>query len=361
MAAHDADETTPLVNGMTSTMSSSNRQPRAHEKRSVFEKMFNPMVSSRPWRLFEICDLGICPSFVRSRAQATLTAAWIHRFPLLQKASPAELAASLIIRTLDEMPDLENIKLSLVDFCSGAGGPIPTIEKLVNEARKSKGKPPLPFLLCDLHPHIDHWMKHSRESPNLSFIPQKVDATDPPIAVTSLSSANSRSEDGEFASDTKVFRLYCLSFHHFDDTMAKKVLESTMNTADGFAIIELQDRKLGSLCLIFGHVAYMFASTIFYFWKDPIQLFFTYIIPVLPTVVTFDGLVSCLRVRTFREVVKLIKGIEGAEIGEIEAVEDGEGRKLERVKKGSWGFEAGIVQHSWPCGNMNWIVGIKKT
>jgi hypothetical protein len=51
-----------------------------------------------------------------------LTAAWIHRFPLLQKASPAELAANLIMRTLDEMPDLENIKLSLVDFCSGAGG-----------------------------------------------------------------------------------------------------------------------------------------------------------------------------------------------------------------------------------------------
>lgn len=63
-----------------------------------------------------------CPSFIRSRAQATLTAAWVHKLPLLQKASPAELAANLIIRTLDEMPDLDNIKLSLVDFCSGAGG-----------------------------------------------------------------------------------------------------------------------------------------------------------------------------------------------------------------------------------------------
>lgn len=204
-------------------------------------------------------------------------------------------------------------------------------------------------------------MKHSRQSENLSFIPQKVDATDPPIAVTSLSSTNSRSEDGEFASDTKVFRLYCLSFHHFDDKMAKKVLDSTMETADGFAIIELQDRKLGSLCLIFGHIGYMFASTIFHFWKDPIQLFFTYIVPVLPAVVTFDGLMSCLRVRTFREVVDLLKKMGGAEVGEIEAVEDSGGRQLEWVRKGDWVFEAGSELHSWPCGSMNWIVGVKKT
>jgi hypothetical protein len=238
-------------------------------------------------------------------------------------------------------------------------GPIPTIEKLVNEARRSQGKPPLPFLLCDLHPHIDHWMKHSAQSDNLSFIPQKVDATDPPIAVTSLSSTNNQSSDGEFASDTRVFRLYCLSFHHFDDELAKKVLKSTMETADGFAIIELQDRKLGSLCLIFGHIAYIFASTIFYFWRDPIQLLFTYIVPVLPAVVTFDGLISCLRVRTFKEVMGLLKAADGE--GEIQAVEDSEGRKLETARRGEWSFEAGSELHSWPCGSMNWIVGVKRT
>jgi hypothetical protein len=202
-------------------------------------------------------------------------------------------------------------------------------------------------------------MKHSAQSDNLSFIPQKVDATDPPIAVTSLSSTNNQSSDGEFISDTRVFRLYCLSFHHFDDELAKKVLKSTMETADGFAIIELQDRKMGSLCLIFGHIAYMLASTVFYFWRDPLQLFFTYIVPVLPAVVTFDGLVSCLRVRTFSEVMNLLKGSDGE--GEIEAGEDGEGRKLETARRGKWRFEAGSELHSWPCGNMNWIVGIKKT
>jgi hypothetical protein len=205
-------------------------------------------------------------------------------------------------------------------------------------------------------------MKLSSRSENLSFIPQKVDATDPPIAVTSLSSTNGQSSNGEFASDTRVFRLYCLSFHHFDDELAKKVLKSTMETADGFAIIELQDRKLGSLCLIFGHIAYMFASTVFYFWKDPLQLLLTYIVPVLPAVVTFDGLVSCLRVRTFSEIIGLLKGTNGNKKGEgaIQIVEDDKGRELETARSGKWSFEAGSELHSWPCGSMNWIVGIKK-
>jgi len=225
-------------------------------------------------------------------------------------------------------------------------------------ARQAQGKPPLPFVLSDLHPHIDHWMKICPQSPNLSFIPQPVDATDPPIAVTSLSSPDGHSADGEFASDTRVFRLYCLSFHHFDDVLAQKVLESTMATADGFAIIELQDRKLGSMVLIFGHIVYMFATTLFYFWRDPLQLLLTYIIPVLPAVVTFDGLVSCLRTRNFKEVMALIKSRGSEE--EIQFVEDHEGRKLEKARRGKWSFESGTELHSWPCGYLSYIVGIKK-
>lgn len=54
-----ADESTPLVNGIRSTMSPSSRQSRAQEKRSWWVRIFNPMVTARPWRLFEICDLGM--------------------------------------------------------------------------------------------------------------------------------------------------------------------------------------------------------------------------------------------------------------------------------------------------------------
>ena len=51
-----------------------------------------------------------------------LAAQWTHRIPLLQKLSPAAQAASLLNRTLDVVDKNVNSKLSIVDFCSGAGG-----------------------------------------------------------------------------------------------------------------------------------------------------------------------------------------------------------------------------------------------
>jgi len=359
MVTYYTDESTPILAGAMDT-SNSTKSSHTTRKESLWSRIFNPVVTSKPRRLFEICDLSICPSFIRHRVQATLTAAWTHHVPLLQKASPAKLAAGLIMKTLDELSDFENSKLSIVDFCSGAGGPIPTIENLVNSARHEQKRKPIPFLLTDLHPHIDSWMRMCSQSHSLNFIPQSVDATDPPIAVTSFTSPASQSEDGELSSNTRVFRLYCLAFHHFDDELARKVLESTMQTADGFAIIELQDRRLGSLMLIFGHILHMLASTPFFFWKDPLHLFFTYIVPVLPVVVTFDGLVSCLRVRSFKEVMALIGG-SGAEEETVKYVVDGEGRELEVAERGEWCFESGREFHTWPCGYMNWVVGYKKS
>lgn len=55
-----------------------------------------------------------------------LTAAWIYKIPFFQKVSPAELAAIVILRTLEEIGDLDKNKISVIDFCSGAGGKLST-------------------------------------------------------------------------------------------------------------------------------------------------------------------------------------------------------------------------------------------
>ena len=41
---------------------------------------------------------------------------------MLQKASPADKAASLIARALQRLDKMDDSKLSVVDFCSGGGG-----------------------------------------------------------------------------------------------------------------------------------------------------------------------------------------------------------------------------------------------
>ena len=297
-------------------------------------------------------DVLICrsvPGFIRRRCQAILTAAWIYKVPLLQKISPAELAAAVILRTLEEIEDLETSKISVIDFCSGAGGPIPTIERIVNDQRRAKRKKPIPFVMSDLYPSLDAWMEvcsHSKGS--LSFIPRSVDATDPPVSATSTSTATSRTAEG-YRSDTRVIRLFCLSFHHFNNAMAKKVLESSMQTADAFAIIELQDRYLSSFALMLGHLPLIFAISIFRYWRDVLMLLLVYIIPIVPAINTFDGLVSSMRTRSFREVMNLI----GAQI--LERTKD-----EKQAIKDDWIFKSRYEMHSWPVGYMNWIVGYRQ-
>jgi hypothetical protein len=229
----------------------------------------------------------------------------------------------------------------------------------VNEKRLELGQHPIPFLLTDIRPHLDAWLQACAKSENLSFIPQPVDATGPPIAVTSATSSAHGRENSRFSSDTRVFRLYCLSFHHFPDDLARKVLKSTLETADGFAIIELQDRYLSSLLLICAFFPLQFLTTLFWFWRDPLQLIFTYVIPVIPCIVTFDGWVSCLRTRSFEEIMALVAKDDGA--SGISSTIDEEGRNFQQAKRKDWVFKAMHQVHTWPLGYMNWVVGYKKS
>jgi len=76
-------------------------------------------------------------------------------------------------------------------------------------------------------------------------------------------------------------------------------------------------------------------------WRSPMTLFWTYIIPVLPFVLVFDGWISCLRARTPEEVEVLLRtcGAAGTE---------------------RWEMRSGSAVHLWPCAYVNWIVCVKK-
>ncbi|KAF1989086.1 hypothetical protein K402DRAFT_327245 [Aulographum hederae CBS 113979] len=338
----------------------------------------NPLVSVKPWRLFELCDLSIMPPFLRRCSQSILTAHWTSKIPLIQpNGSPASIAARLLLRTLDTYKDLkapsDNSHFSIIDFCSGAGGPVPKFEHLVNADRTEKGLAPIPFLLTDIKPHLDSWIAAVENSDRLSFVPQPVDATNPPAAAISESSGSTSRALGHgynARNDSRVFRLYCLAFHHFDDEMAAKVLKSTMDTAEGFAILELQERRLGSLVLMLLDFYLLFFVGIFWFWREPLILIFTYVFPILPFVQSFDGFVSALRTRTFDEVISLIptKEVVAYDPGNQDGSPEEEVREgpvwdaksqLWFARRGDWVFEGGRELHTWPIGYMNWVVGRK--
>ncbi|KFY26961.1 hypothetical protein V493_03771 [Pseudogymnoascus sp. VKM F-4281 (FW-2241)] len=158
--------------------------------------------------------------------------------PIMQKHSPAQVVSSILYNTLDKSVT----EYTYVDFCAGAGGPTPCIERELNQklakTESSSGRTgsdstnivngdpneSVKFVMTDLHPHIAEWKEACSKSRNLTFVPEPVDATNAP--------ADLILDDG-----TKVFRMFNLAFHHFDDNLGRNILKDTLETSDGFGYL----------------------------------------------------------------------------------------------------------------------------
>lgn len=216
-----------------------------------------------------------------------LTWLWANKLPLAQMHAPADMAAQALADMLAEFePDTP---ITIVDFCSGSGGPVPSIAARLNAERAQQGRVPANFVLSDLYPHIEDWVPLTRRSADITFISQPVDAAHP-ILHEALPKA---------APNGKVIYLYSLCFHHFDDPAAHAILVNALEHADGIAILELQERRLSSLLLMPLMIPTVFLIVSFCFWRRPS---FILLSPLLAATMAFDGFVSALRTRTPDEV-----------------------------------------------------------
>ncbi len=88
---------------------------------------------NRP-RFIEIHEQSWCPAFIRQAVQNMLTHMWTHRIPPFEKLAPYEAVADILERVCDQVEEEDDISdekrpLGIVDCCSGAGGPMPVIER----------------------------------------------------------------------------------------------------------------------------------------------------------------------------------------------------------------------------------------
>jgi hypothetical protein len=151
-----------------------------------------------------------------------------------------------------------------------------------------------------------------------------------------------------------IYRMFCLSFHHFDDLVARRVLANTIATSEGFAILEMQDRRILSMLFVSLGGVVSLAMSWLWFWGSWSQLFFTYVIPILPAVLVFDGQVSCLRVREFRELLDLIDEAVDCPIQQVLV----RGKEISRARTANWILESGRTSFlPFPGANIVWITG----
>ncbi|KAL6716914.1 hypothetical protein ACLMJK_004826 [Lecanora helva] len=305
-----------------------------------------------PLRLFEIDDQSWFPARFRLYVQSCLTLFWKFKAPILQPISPA----SLVAQTLQSVLGEENLKnYTFVDFCSGAGGPTPYIEREVNKRNKQsrteqaqlngqllqnghaeKSEEDIDFILTDIHPHLTAWSSASKRSANLHYIPTSIDAANASATILSLANTSTPNQ----TTNKRTFRLFSLAFHHFPDPLATRILQNTLSTSSGLAIFELQDRDVGNILTVLTLAPLLWLGSWYWFWGNWGQLFWTYVVPVVPFVIVFDGVVSCLRTRREGEVMKLVRrtgsGVNG------------------------WRFETGREVHTWPMGTMSYFIGVKE-
>jgi hypothetical protein len=177
----------------------------------------------------------------------------------------------------------------ITDLCSGGGGP--WVELL--PALRARGAD-VSLCLSDKYPNTEAWARVAAKVPGVRGEAQSVEATEVP-----------RRLDG--------FRTMFTAFHHFRPADARAILASAVRDRQGIAIAEATSRSPAALAsmLLVPLVVWVMTPAIRPFrWS---RLFWTYLVPVVPAAIMFDGVVSCLRIYTPDEMGAMAHEVDGEE------------------------------------------------
>lgn len=174
----------------------------------------------------------------------------------------------------------------IVDLASGGGG---GILKLNRELLKEI--PNLEITLTDFFPNLAAFEYTKSKAPNINFVAAPVDARHVPDGLDGL-------------------RTQFLSFHHFRPEDAKKILQDAVNSNAAIAVFETQERTFASLLAMLLSPVTLFLATPFIRPFRIGRIVFTYLIPVLPIAVLWDGVVSSLRTYSVKEMDALVAGLD---------------------------------------------------
>ncbi len=176
---------------------------------------------------------------------------------------------------------------TILDLCSGGGGPAITIAKLMRESRST----PLRVLLTDLYPNLPRLERARAEGAGLvEYRELPVDATCVPESLPG-------------------FRLICNAFHHLPPDGARKCLADAVRHGRGIALVEMVDRSATSLFGVTFGTSAVLAVTPFIRPVRVSRLLLTYLVPVVPLCTWWDGVVSCLRAYSPSELRRLVASL----------------------------------------------------
>jgi len=229
----------------------------------------------RHFELFEIHDHHWCPAVLRNLFTDALQAVWMT-FDTYRPIVP------LLRRALEESESSH-----VIDLCSGAGGPWLQLARDFETGQTYKTS----VLLTDLHPNTEGFKRASSEFESVSFYEHSVSAMRVPPHL-----------DG--------FRTIFSSFHHFSPKEASRILCDAAKEQQGIAIFEGANRDIKTvLAICFLPLAALFITPAIkpFRWS---RIFWTYVVPLVPFMLWFDGLISCLRAYSQDELLQMSRKVQ---------------------------------------------------
>ena len=230
-------------------------------------------------RLFEIHEQEWFPQFLRDE--------FVDQLQMILDVTNTYRPIAKLLRKRLQQCGAERV----LDLCSGAGGPWPS---LVRDFENSGAQPP-EVLLTDKYPCTrkpDN--REGASARRIHFLSHSVDATQIPEHL-----------DG--------FRTLFSSFHHLKPHEARSLLEDSVRRGRGIAVFEAPARRaLTLVSLLFIPIA----AWLFVPFRRPFRwsrLLWTYLIPVIPFVLFFDGLISCLRAYSPEDLREMTRGLANGE------------------------------------------------
>jgi len=113
--------------------------------------------------------------------------------------------------------------------------------------------------------------------------------------------------------ELKGFRTIFSSFHHFSPDEACVILQNAVDANQSIGIFEITRRAPFTIALMFPWALILFLCTPLirpFRWS---RLLWTYLVPIIPFVVLFDGVVSCLRTYPPEELREITEKLTATE------------------------------------------------
>lgn len=241
----------------------------------------------RRQHLFEFEDQPWMPRLLRDGSTDLL-----HKtIEVLRLYEPIAPVLAEALRTTDAR--------SILDLCSGGGGPLPALRRVMAAEHGLD----VTARLSDFYPNLAAFERISAaERGRIDYVPTSVDATRVPAEL-----------DG--------FRTLFTSFHHFRPEQAQAILRDAWEQRRGIAVFEFTERSATGLAQM---ALTPFTSALLTPLLRPFRwsrLALSYIVPLIPALFIFDGVVSQLRTYTPGELREMTARLQRSdyrwEIGRI--------------------------------------------